>query len=286
MSELAKRVIVALIIAPIAVAAAWFGDAALTTLLSVVAGVTAWELCRMARATGVEPLDGLAIAIAAALPLLVHGVRLSVFNPNPAWFAVTVLVVATVTTFRRGISGHPLGAAAVTLFVALYTGGTLSFAYALRYDSYAVGRASQFLVVLLPVLLAWSSDTGAYFVGRLIGRTRLMPSVSPSKTVEGALGGVVLSVVICWVFVKSLLVPHAQLGLSPMGMVIFGVAIAVAAQLGDLFESLLKREAGVKDSSALLPGHGGFLDRVDSLLFVLPVAVLLLDQLLIPAPRA
>lgn len=286
MSELAKRVIVALIIAPIAVAAAWFGDAALTTLLSVVAGVTAWELCRMARVTGVAPLDGLAIAIAAALPLLVHGVRLSVFNPNPAWFAVTILVVATVTTFRRGISGHPLGAAAVTLFVALYTGGTLSFAYTLRYDNYAVGRVSQFLVVLLPVLLAWSSDTGAYFVGRLIGRTRLMPSVSPSKTVEGALGGVVLSVVICWVFVKSLLVPHAQLGLSPMGMVIFGVAIAVAAQLGDLFESLLKREAGVKDSSALLPGHGGFLDRVDSLLFVLPVAVLLLDQLLIPAPRA
>jgi phosphatidate cytidylyltransferase len=286
MSELAKRVTVALIIAPIAVAAAWFGDAALASLLSIVAGVAAWELCRMVRNTGTAPLDGLTIAIAAALPLLAHGVRLSVFNPNPAWYAVTMIVVMTVTIFRRGITEHPLATAAISLLVALYTGGTLSFAYNLRYDNYAIGRASQCLVLLLPVLLTWSSDTGAYFVGRLFGRTKLMPSVSPAKTVEGAIGGVLLSVVICWAFVRNLLVPHGQLGLSPTGMVVFGVAIAVAAQLGDLFESLLKREAGVKDSSGLLPGHGGFLDRVDSLLFVLPVAALLLDQLLIPAPHA
>jgi phosphatidate cytidylyltransferase len=286
MSELAKRVTVALIIAPIAVAAAWFGDAALASLLSIVAGVAAWELCRMVRNTGTSPLDGLTIAIAASLPLLAHGVRLSVFNPNPAWYAVTMIVVMTVTIFRRGITEHPLATAATSLLVALYTGGTLSFAYNLRYDNYAIGRASQCLVLLLPVLLTWSSDTGAYFVGRLFGRTKLMPSVSPAKTVEGAIGGVLLSVVICWAFVRHLLVPHGQLGLSPTGMVVFGVAIAVAAQLGDLFESLLKREAGVKDSSGLLPGHGGFLDRVDSLLFVLPVAALLLDQLLIPAPHA
>jgi phosphatidate cytidylyltransferase len=136
------------------------------------------------------------------------------------------------------------------------------------------------------VLLTWSSDTGAYFVGRLVGRTKLMPAVSPAKTVEGALGGVALSVIMCFVFVRTLLVPQGQLGLSPTGMVLFGIAIAVAAQLGDLFESLLKREAHVKDSSGLLPGHGGFLDRVDSLLFVLPVAALLLDRLLIPAPHA
>ena len=89
----------------------------------------------------------------------------------------------------------------------------------------------------------------------------------------------------CWLFVRHLLVPHGQLGLSPVGIIVFGVAIAVAAQLGDLFESLIKREAAVKDSSNLLPGHGGFLDRVDSLLFVLPAAVVLLNLLLIPAPQ-
>ena len=286
MSELAKRVIVALIIAPIAVVAAWFGDAALATLLSVVAGVAAWELCRMVRGSGVATLDGLTIALAASLPLLAHAVRLNVLNPRPVWFVVALIVVMTVTTFRRTIDERPLSVAAISFFTAMYTGGALSFAYLLRYDNYAIGRTSQCLVLLLPVLLTWSSDTGAYFVGRLFGRNKLMPSVSPAKTVEGALGGVMLSVVICWLFVRMLLVPQGQLGLSPLGIVSFGIAIAVAAQLGDLFESMLKREARVKDSSGLLPGHGGFLDRIDSLLFVLPVAALLLDQLLIPAPHA
>ena len=286
MSELAKRVIVALIIAPIAVIAAWFGDAALATLLSVVAGVAAWELCRMVRASGTNPLEGLTIAFAAVVPLLAHGVHLNVINPGPAWFGVALIGVMTAAIFARRVDEHPLGVAAASLFIAMYTGGALSFAYGLRYDSYAIGRASQCLVLLLPVLLAWSSDTGAYFVGRLFGRMKLMPSVSPAKTVEGALGGVALSVVMCWLYVRMLLVPQGQLGLSPQGIAMFGIAIAVAAQLGDLFESLLKREAGVKDSSGLLPGHGGFLDRIDSLLFVLPVAALLLDQLLIPAPRA
>ena len=286
MSELAKRVIVALIIAPIAVIAAWFGDAALATLLSVVAGVAAWELCRVARATGIAPLDGLAIALSAALPLLAHGVRLGLLRPSAAWFAVALLVIMTVTIFSRPLDQRPLAAAAVTMFSAMYTGGALSFAYELRYHSYAIGRVGQCLVLIFPVWLTWSSDTGAFFVGRLLGRTKLMPSVSPAKTVEGAVGGVAMSVVMAWLFVHYLLVPRGQLGLSPIGMVIFGTTIAVAAQMGDLFESLLKREAGMKDSSNLLPGHGGFLDRVDSLLFVLPVAAMLLHLLLIPAPQS
>ena len=286
MSELARRVIVALIIAPIAVVAAWFGDAALATLLSVVAGVAAWELCRMVRACGIAPLDGLTIVLAASLPMLAHAVRLNALNPGPAWFAAVLILIMTVTIFSRGVNERPLGVAAACFFITVYTGGALSFAYALRYDNYAVGRTSQCLVLLLPVLLTWASDTGAYFVGRLFGRNKLMPSVSPAKTVEGALGGVALSVVICWLFVRMLLAPQGQLGLSPTGIVAFGIAIAVAAQLGDLFESLLKREAGVKDSSGLLPGHGGFLDRIDSMLFVLPVAALLLDQLLMPAPQS
>lgn len=286
MSELAKRVVVALIIAPIAVAAAWFGDAALATLLSVVAGVAAWELCRMAHATSIPVLNGITIALSASIPLLSHAVRLNVLRPSAAWFAVALLLVMTATIFGRGIDQRPLAVAAVSIFAVFYTGGMLSFAYDLRYHNYAIGRAGQSLVLLFPVLLTWASDVGAYFVGRLLGRTKLMPSVSPAKTVEGSLGGIALSVVMCWLYVRYLMVPSGQLGLSPVGIVIFGVLIAVAAQLGDLFESLLKREAKVKDSSNLLPGHGGFLDRVDSLLFVLPVAALLLNVLLIPAPQS
>jgi phosphatidate cytidylyltransferase len=286
MSELAKRVVVALIIAPIAIVAAWLGDAALATLLSVVAGVAAWELCRMARGSSVEPIDAAAIGLAAALPLLAHATRLNVVRPNAAWIAVAVLMVMTATIFLRRATERPLAVAAVTVLAALYTGGMLSFAYDLRYHNYAIGRTAQCLVLLLPVWLTWSSDTGAYFVGRLLGRRKLMPSVSPAKTIEGSLGGVALSVVMCWAFVRMMLAPNGQLALTPVGIVVFGVLIAVAAQVGDLFESLLKREAQVKDSSGLLPGHGGFLDRVDSLLFVLPVAALLLNYLLIPAPQS
>jgi phosphatidate cytidylyltransferase len=285
MSELAKRVIVALIIAPVAVAAAWLGDAALAALLSIVSGTAAWELCRMARGRDLHTLDGLTITLAAALPLLAQGIRLGVLRPSPAWFALALLVLMTVTIFRRRIDERPLAVAAVSMFIVMYTGGMLSFAYDLRYHNYAIGRAGQSLVLLFPVLLTWASDVGAYFTGRTIGRTKLMPAVSPAKTVEGSLGGIALSVGVCWLYVRFLLVPQGQLGLSPVGIVVFGVVIAVAAQLGDLFESLLKREAAVKDSSGLLPGHGGFLDRVDSLLFVLPVAALLLNLLLIPAPQ-
>lgn len=285
MSELAKRVLVALVIAPIAVVAAWFGDAALATLLSVVAAVAAWELCRMARAAGVQTLDALTITLSASLPLVAHAMRLGVARPSSAWFAVALVVVMTTTIFARRLDQRPLAVAAVSMFVVLYTGGALSFAYELRYHNYAIGRAGQSLVLLFPVLLTWASDVGAYFVGRMFGRTKLMPSVSPAKTVEGAVGGVALSVAIAWIFVRVLMAPKGQLGLSPIGIVVFGVAIAIAAQLGDLFESLLKREASVKDSSHLLPGHGGFLDRIDSLLFVLPVAALLLNALLIPAPQ-
>ncbi len=286
MSELGKRVVVALIIAPIAVAGAWFGDASLAALLSGVAGVAAWELCRMSRKAGLEPLGGLTVAMSASIPMLSHAVRLGLLRPSPAWFAVALIVIMTTTIFNRRIDQRPLTVAAMCLFTALYVGGLLSFAYELRYHNYAIGREAQCLVLLFPVLLTWSSDVGAYFAGRLLGRRKLMPSVSPAKTVEGALGGVALSVGMAWLFTRQLLVPHAQLGLSPTGIVVFGVAIAVVAQLGDLFESLLKREAQVKDSSSLLPGHGGFLDRIDSMLFVLPVAAVLLDLLLIPAPQS
>ncbi len=285
MSELAKRIVVALIIAPLAIAAAWYGDAALATLLSGVSGVAAWELCRMARGKGIDTLDGLTIVAAAAVPLLSHATRLGVLRMPPAAAAAALLVLMTVTIFRRRVEQRPLAVVSVSAFVVLYCGGMLSFAYDLRYHNYAVGRTSQSLLLLFPVLLTWASDVGAYFTGRLLGRTKLMPSVSPAKTVEGSLGGIALSVAVGWAYVRYLLVPHGQLGLSPLGIVVFGVVIAVAAQLGDLFESLLKREASVKDSSGLLPGHGGFLDRVDSLLFALPVAELLLNLLLIPAPQ-
>jgi phosphatidate cytidylyltransferase len=109
----------------------------------------------------------------------------------------------------------------------------------------------------------------------------------PGLTVEGAIGGLLASILVSWLYVRFVLEPVALLGMRPAAIVLFGALVSAAAQLGDLAESLLKREAGVKDSSRLLPGHGGILDRFDSLFFVLPLAWVLLTQahLLIPVPR-
>ena len=134
-------------------------------------------------------------------------------------------------------------------------------------------------------MLTWVTDTGAYFVGRSVGRHKLIPSVSPGKSVEGALGGLVLAIVAAWLYERTVLVPVAHLAFVPGAALLFGAVVSAAAQVGDLAESLIKREAGVKDSSHVIPGHGGVLDRLDSLLFVLPTAYWLLGLLrLIPVP--
>jgi phosphatidate cytidylyltransferase len=222
--------------------------------------------------------------LSALIPLAVHAQHLGVFAlPLVVWILVPLFVLA-ISIWTRGVDGKPLGAASTTIFGALYTGGTLSYVYALRYFGYAVGDTAGALVVIMPIVLTWASDTGAYFTGRFVGGPKLMPSVSPAKTIAGAIGAVVTTVATCAAFVHYLLRPYAQLAFSPTGLIVFAVCVSVVAQIGDLTESLLKREAGMKDSGALFPGHGGVLDRLDSLFFVLPVTYALYYALLLPAP--
>ena len=284
MGELSRRVIVALVGAPVAVAMLWWGDAALATLASALSAVAAWEFYRIARESGSSPLTYVGVAIAALVPLATHAHYLGVVRiPMMVPMLVALLVVAVVL-FSRTISQKPLDAAAITILGVIYTGGTLSFAYGLRYFDYAIGDTAGALVVVLPVLLTWSSDVGAFFTGRLIGGPKLMPSVSPGKTISGAVGALVTTTVVCAVFVEFLLKPYAGLAFTTWGLLFFGVSISVVAQLGDLAESLFKRQAGVKDSGTLFPGHGGVLDRLDSIFFVLPVSYALFWLLLIAVP--
>jgi len=160
----------------------------------------------------------------------------------------------------------------------------LTFAYLLRHHRFVVTPTAGTVLVLYPVLLTWVSDTGAYFSGRAFGKTKLMPAVSPGKTRAGAVGALVVTLVLSMVYNSFVLRPVAQLALAPWTAAIFGLVISAVGQVGDLVESMFKREAGVKDSSRILPGHGGILDRLDSLYFVLPVAYLILTRLLLPAP--
>ena len=299
-SELAKRVLVAVIAAPITIGIVLAGGAALAALLAVVAALAAWELFRIANASGLRPLSDVGVLIAGVIPLVVHAHFLGLYAGEAPLSATALAVLAMLAllgaaVWARGVAGKPLGAVAVTAFGAFFVGGTLSYAYALRYSDYTFGDVALrivghdvnvptgALVLMLPLLLTWASDIGAYAVGRSIGRHKLIPSVSPGKSVEGAVGGLATSIVVAWLYIAFLLHPATSLGLKGgvLGAMLFGAIISAVAQLGDLTESLLKREAGVKDSSALLPGHGGVLDRVDSLLFVLPVAYVLLGLMVV-----
>lgn len=286
-SELTRRVLFAVVAIPVVLAAVYVGSAALAALLAITSALAAWELFRIAEQSGYEPLSVIGIVIAAVLPLVMHATYLGLVSPRVTWGVLAVLLVLALSLWMRGPDRHPLGASAATVLGIIYTGGLLSYAYILRYDNYAVGRAAGSALLLLPLVLTWTSDTGAYVVGRAIGRHKLLPSVSPGKTVEGAVGALVLCVLVCWLYVSGVLAPIAQLTLRPRDIVLFGIAISVAVQLGDLVESLLKREAGVKDSSHIIPGHGGVLDRIDGLLFALPVAYWLVSMphILVPVVR-
>jgi len=283
-NELTRRAVVAIIGAPIALGIIWLGGAPLATFVGALSGVAAWEYYRMAREGGTTPMSTVGVVLSALIPLAVHAQHLGVFAlPLVVWILVPLFVLA-LSIWTRGVDGKPLGAASTTIFGVLYTGGTLSYVYALRYFGYAVGDTAGALVVIMPIVLTWASDTGAYFTGRFVGGPKLMPSVSPAKTVAGAIGAVVTTVATCAAFVHYLLKPYAQLAFSPTGLIVFSVCLSAAAQIGDLTESLLKREAGMKDSGAAFPGHGGVLDRLDSLFFVLPVTYALYYALLLPAP--
>ena len=261
-------------------------------LLAVASAIAAWEFFRIARAAGHNPFGDFGSALAGLLPLAVHAHYLGLIQPRYGYLAVALLLLMALSIWARGVAGKPLGAVATTVMGAFYTGGLLSFGYAIRYHDYAAGGvqigpfpiAAGGILLGLPVILTWATDIGAYTVGRKVGGRKLIPSVSPGKTVSGAVGGLITSALFAWLYVQFILRPGAQLAMTIGGALMFGVIVSVVAQVGDLFESLLKREAGVKDSSNLLPGHGGVLDRLDSLFFVLPVAYLLLGWLLIPAP--
>ncbi len=302
-SELARRISFGVVAAPIAIAILLYGGAALAALLAITAAIAASEFFRLARATNLTPLDNTGIVIAGLMPLVVHARYLNIYQPDVSisigsLSAVAILFVLALAIWLRGVTGKPLGAVSATVFGAAYTGGMLSFAYAIRYHDYAfapavvtLGRStltlsSGGLLLLIPVVATWASDTGAYAVGRAIGRHKLIPSVSPGKTVEGAIGGLLASVLVTWALASWLLRPGAHLDFRwrPVGGILFGAVVSAAAQVGDIAESLLKRDAGVKDSSTLIPGHGGVLDRVDSLLFVFPVSYVLFGWLLTWAP--
>lgn len=283
MSELSKRVIFSVIAAPTAILIVYLGGPALVALVGVISGIATWEFYRLSRATGAEPFEGLGITLAALLPIALYARELGLTRLPVTAAAVIAVSTLAAAIWLRPPGRKPILAVAITVFGVIYA-GQLSYLYGIRYHPYVIGAAAGAALVTLPLLITWATDVGAYFVGRAMGRSLLAPSISPKKTWAGAVGGLVLAVFVAVFYVSWILRPVASLSMTPSATVAFGALASIAAQVGDIAESLLKREAGVKDSSSIIPGHGGVLDRFDSMLFVLPVSYLLLGWWLIPVP--
>lgn len=274
-SETTTRFLVAAVGVPFALGVVYLGGWPLGLLLAVIAALCALEFYRLAEAKGVRPLAVPGALAAVAFVLLATGQPGR--GPEGSGFATVVIVAALAVPalgiWTRGVAGQPLLAASVTVTGAVYAGALLSFGIFLRHLPGHEGALHGVALVFAPLLLTWVSDTCAYFAGRTWGKRKLIPSVSPGKTVEGALGAVVGSVVAGLLYAQVLnLFPTYRVGLFEAA--VFGLLVSIVAQVGDLVESLFKRDAGVKDSGRLLPGHGGALDRFDSLLFTLPLGYL------------
>lgn len=237
----------------------WLGTPWFAAL--VVAGtlVGAWEFAGLARSAGLAPVQWLLYPLAAWL-----SVRYALPAAYQAadWPLIAAVVVGLIgaVLFRRGVRGW-----AAALAGAVYLGYTLGFFVAV-YTWHAVDTNHFGLrLVALPVLAVVAGDTAAYLVGSLIGRHRFFPALSPRKSVEGAVAGAAATILV------AALAGPALVGIGAAAGAGLGALLTIAAQVGDLAESALKRDAGVKDSSGLIPGHGGLLDRVDSLVLVGPV---------------
>jgi phosphatidate cytidylyltransferase len=237
----------------------WF--AALVTL-EVVLGLIEFYALMMER--GMRPSPRLGIVFG----LVLCGLSFAGTTSQTNLLITAGLLIVFCAELLRSEGERGMEPMAVTLFGVLYVGWLSVHLVFLRELPKALGQpyAIGASYVLLAFWLTWTCDTAAYAFGRWLGRNRLLPAVSPKKSVEGAIGGLVATIVAAHVarlwFAPYLTVFHAT---------VLGVAVGVFAQVGDLAESLLKRMSGAKDASAIIPGHGGVLDRFDSLYFTAPL---------------
>ena len=285
---LRTRVATAAVLAPLTVLVVALGEPWFSLFIGVVAFLALVELVSLLDAAGYEPPQVLTILAGLALT----GAGLAVVNDENVGGALSALldaldppglVAATLVAsvlvlaaggFTRADPRAGFVAWAMSSFGVVYIGlllPTVSIVTHLAPPGGSAttgvgpfGLASGFAWAATLLLVVWGYDTGAYFTGRLLGRRHFVDHISPSKTVEGLAGGLVVATIAAGI-------GGALIGLDPWHPLLIGPAVGLAAQAGDLAESLLKRSAGRKESGFVVPGHGGVLDRIDSFLFAAPV---------------
>ena len=268
-SEVPLRLASAIVAVPIVVAASLAGGLWFDGVIIVVILLATWELVTLVASSGLPLLRPIALLAALAAPAALT-IPCGLSNGNPllastgceplGWALLMFAILAGVGSLAIGEQrpGRFVGWG-VGLASGLYVGGLLSAGILLRQQPQGLG----WLIALLAA--TWLCDTSAFVVGRRWGRRRLLPAVSPGKTVEGVVGGTIAAIV-------AALGVGIAAGLDPIRAIGFGAVVAAGAVVGDLAESAIKRQLGAKDSGQFMPGHGGMLDRIDGLLFATPLS--------------
>jgi phosphatidate cytidylyltransferase len=262
-----KRILTAIVALPILLYTVWNSTPYFFVAITAAAVVAAlYEFYRLAARAGCRPVG--AAGYAAALLVI----ACFVFDhERPAWI-VAVLAALTIAAlgaevFRARDMSRSLASVSATLFGVVYTAVLAGFLVGVRMTPDTAGTpalAAKLLTMFFAMVML--TDTGAYYTGRSIGRHKLAPRVSPGKTIEGSIGGF-LSAALAGIASKFIFFPEIPTAHAAA----LGALVGVVSQIGDLSESLLKRGSEVKDSGAIFPGHGGMLDRVDSIVFTAPL---------------
>ncbi len=286
---LRRRFASALVMAPAILVAAYFGGPLYLLGTALVTYLALREVYALAQHAGWQPRRALGYPLALLLLVVLGGDRLVGFELFGAWrgTASQLLITAGIVVplgceiFRRSPERQGATSAIATMSGCLYVAWLLGHFIPLRLVEPAeAGRGWVFYALAA----TWAYDTGAYFTGSLLGRHRFLPRISPNKTWEGVVGG---TIAVALVTVASGL-PLTFWGWQALPLwhwhaIPLALGVAAAAQLGDLAESLIKRQAGAKDAGGLIPGHGGMLDRIDSLLFSVLVVYYYVTLVVVPA---
>jgi phosphatidate cytidylyltransferase len=275
-SELVRRVGFAAVAIPLALLIVWYGGLPLVALLAAAGALGTGELFRLAERGEVRPARALGMATAAVIPLAAYA---TLARPafaaaaSEAWpyvAAIWLVLLLTWALAARPPNARPLESAAVTLLGVAYAGGLPAFLLLIRHGGLPLRSWAGATLVFFPLVVTWVCDTAAMFGGRTFGGPKLAPTVSPGKTRSGTAAGVVGALAIAPLF-SAWIFPRVGVEMRLWQALGIAGVLSVVGQVGDLVESAFKRQAGVKDSSHLIPGHGGVLDRLDSLYFVVPV---------------
>lgn len=269
---LKQRIITALILAPLVIAGIIYSSPktfSVAALLVILLG--AWEWAGLSGLLRYKKIAYLALVAIGCytIDIFSDDIQLWVLYLSiPVWLLVSYWVVRYPDSV--GYWGASWRRAFLGLVILLPAWTSLALLKQLRTDG---------LLVLLLMLIIWGADIGAYFSGRAWGRAKLAPQVSPGKTWAGAYGGLLTALIVCWFFAASFGVMQTQPLINWLWFALLAMVTATVSILGDLTESMIKRHQGVKDSGKLLPGHGGMMDRIDSLVAGLPFYTLLVIQI-------